>query len=64
MSFEEKVKSLTAKIRLDLNHIDDHAERDLEVKYEIISDRTDFIELKVEDIRELIEDALDEKEAS
>jgi len=64
MSFEDKVKQLTAKIRADLDHIDDHASRKLdpEVKYDIIADRCDFIESKVEDIRDLVEEGLEELE--
>ena len=63
MSFQEKVKTITDSIRNELERIEMHAEPSEDgPDYDTISDLTDLIEGSLEDLRELIDDILEEDE--
>ena len=64
MSFQEKIKPLIASIRNELERIEMHANSD-ELggpDYDTIEDIADLIEGSLRDIRELVEEALEEAE--
>lgn len=57
MSFQEKIKTLIASIRNELERIEMHAEpSEGGPDYDTIDDLLDNIEMSLEDIRELIEE--------
>uniref|UniRef100_A0A6M3MA49 Uncharacterized protein n=2 Tax=viral metagenome TaxID=1070528 RepID=A0A6M3MA49_9ZZZZ len=64
MSFQDKVKAIVASIRNELERIEMHAEpsEDGGPDYDTIDSLTDLIEGHVEDLRDLIEEILEEAE--
>lgn len=58
MTTQEDIKAKIEAIRNELERIEMHTEGDPD--YDTISDLTDIIESYLEDIREFIEEALDE----
>lgn len=64
MSFQEKVQTIIASIHNELKRIEMHAEPSEKdgPDYYTISNLTDLIEGSLEDIRELVEEMIEEAE--
>lgn len=63
MSFQEKIKTMIASIRNELERIEMHAyPGEGEPDYDTISDLTDLIESSLDDIRELIDEVEEAEE--